>query len=106
MKVLKCIKPLQLDDTVLGQYIGNPEAEGDGKHGYLDDSTVPNDSITPTFATSVMYVCNERWDGELSCIFSILNAQNLMVVIWADALAKHIKEHHGVLSIYTFMMHL
>jgi glucose-6-phosphate 1-dehydrogenase len=31
--------------------------------GYLDDKTVPNDSVTPTFATAVLYVNNERWDG-------------------------------------------
>ncbi|XP_068713345.1 glucose-6-phosphate 1-dehydrogenase-like [Montipora foliosa] len=63
VKVLKCMSPITLGDTVLGQYIGNPSAEGDGKFGYLDDSTVPKGSITPTFATSVMYIHNERWDG-------------------------------------------
>ncbi|GMH37761.1 hypothetical protein BSKO_05634 [Bryopsis sp. KO-2023] len=31
--------------------------------GYLDDKTVPKESKTPTFASCVMYVKNDRWDG-------------------------------------------
>lgn len=31
--------------------------------GYLDDPTVPKDSVTPTFATAVLWVHNERWEG-------------------------------------------
>ena len=31
--------------------------------GYRDDPTVPKDSVTPTFATTVLHVNNERWDG-------------------------------------------
>lgn len=65
VKVLKCISPIELQNTVLGQYVGNPDAEGEGKFGYLDDSTVPKGSITPTFATSVMHIRNEKWDGKL-----------------------------------------
>lgn len=63
MKVLKCIKPLKMEDIVLGQYIGNPEKEDDGKFGYTDDKTVPEGSKTPTFACAVVNICNERWDG-------------------------------------------
>ncbi|KAG9329493.1 hypothetical protein JZ751_004488, partial [Albula glossodonta] len=63
VKVLKCISPITLCDVVLGQYVGDPEGEGDAKLGYLDDPTVPKDSCTPTFATAVLYVHNERWDG-------------------------------------------
>ncbi|EDO33648.1 predicted protein [Nematostella vectensis] len=63
VKVLKCIKPIKLSETVLGQYVGNPKMEGDAKFGYTDDPSVPDDSITPTFAASVFYVENERWDG-------------------------------------------
>lgn len=58
------MSPITLKNTVLGQYTGNPKAEGDGKYGYLDDSTVPKGSKTPTFATSVMYIHNEKWDGK------------------------------------------
>ena len=64
--MLKCMSPIELKTTVLGQYVGNSEAEGDGKFGYLDDPSVPKGSITPTFATSVTYVRNEKWDGKLA----------------------------------------
>jgi len=58
VKVLRCVPPLTLDDVVLGQYIS------DGKRpGYLDDDTVPKDSVTPTFAQCVLYVNNSRWQG-------------------------------------------
>lgn len=63
VKVLKCIKPLETSQVVLGQYVGNPIGEGDAKLGYLDDPTVPKDSVTPTFAIACLNICNERWDG-------------------------------------------
>ena len=64
VKVLKCIKPLVLEDVVLGQYIGNLESnDPDGQLGYLDDPTVPVGSNTPTFALAVLRINNERWDG-------------------------------------------
>ncbi|KPP66268.1 hypothetical protein Z043_115250 [Scleropages formosus] len=63
VKVLKCIAPVSMADVILGQYVGNPTGEGDAKLGYLDDPTVPKGSHTPTFATAVLYVHNERWDG-------------------------------------------
>ncbi|KAJ8399592.1 hypothetical protein AAFF_G00410030 [Aldrovandia affinis] len=63
VKVLKCIAPVSLSDVVLGQYVGNSRGQGDAQVGYLDDPTVPKDSTTPTFATAVLYVHNERWDG-------------------------------------------
>lgn len=39
-----------------------PDVE-ESKQGYLDDETVPNDSKTPTFATALLRINNERWDG-------------------------------------------
>ncbi|XP_014209361.1 glucose-6-phosphate 1-dehydrogenase [Copidosoma floridanum] len=64
VKVLKCIRPLQLDDVVLGQYVGDPEAsDPEARLGYLDDATVPAGSNTPTFAMAVLKINNERWDG-------------------------------------------
>ncbi|CAH1998148.1 unnamed protein product [Acanthoscelides obtectus] len=63
VKVLKCTKDLQLEDVVLGQYVGNPDGEGEAKEAYLDDPTVPNDSVTATYAMAVLRVTNERWDG-------------------------------------------
>jgi glucose-6-phosphate 1-dehydrogenase len=61
--VLKSVEALKLSDCVLGQYIGDPEGEGDAKLGYLDDETVPKGSVTPTYALSVIKIKNERWDG-------------------------------------------
>uniref|UniRef100_A0A8B9K5M7 Glucose-6-phosphate 1-dehydrogenase n=1 Tax=Astyanax mexicanus TaxID=7994 RepID=A0A8B9K5M7_ASTMX len=63
VKVLKCVAPVTSSDVVLGQYVGDPEGEGEAKLGYLDDPTVPKGSTQATFATAVLYVRNERWDG-------------------------------------------
>jgi glucose-6-phosphate 1-dehydrogenase len=52
-----------MSDVVLGQYEGDPDGEGDAKLSYLDDPTVPKGSTQATFATAVLYVHNERWDG-------------------------------------------
>ncbi|KAG2233113.1 hypothetical protein INT48_005857 [Thamnidium elegans] len=56
VKVLKCVRPIKLKDTLLGQYV----KDGD-KPGYLDDDTVPKDSLCPTFAATVLWIDNERW---------------------------------------------
>lgn len=69
VKVLKCITPVSMSDVVLGQYVGDPEGEGDAKLGYLDDPTVPKGSTQATFATAVLYVHNERWDGNHTTLF-------------------------------------
>ncbi|XP_066979755.1 glucose-6-phosphate 1-dehydrogenase-like [Macrobrachium rosenbergii] len=63
VKVLKCMQELTLDNVVLGQYVGDPEGEGEAKDGYLDDPTVPAGSVTPTYALAVAHINNERWDG-------------------------------------------
>ncbi|KAK7793880.1 hypothetical protein R5R35_003565 [Gryllus longicercus] len=63
VKVLRFISELRLEDVVLGQYVGDPDGEGDAKLGYLDDPTVPRGSTTPTFAVAVLKINNERWDG-------------------------------------------
>ena len=49
VRVLKAIAPLRLDRTVVGQYTANAS-----QPGYLDDPTVPNDSLTATFAATVL----------------------------------------------------
>ncbi|XP_054000310.1 glucose-6-phosphate 1-dehydrogenase isoform X1 [Hylaeus anthracinus] len=64
VKVLKCIKPLELENVVLGQYVGNPDSKDpEGRLSYLDDPTVPPGSNTPTYALAVLRINNERWDG-------------------------------------------
>ena len=51
-------------DVVLGQYVAsNIEGNEESFVGYKDDEGVPKDSKTPTFATAVFYINNERWDG-------------------------------------------
>ncbi|GJP50614.1 hypothetical protein CLOM_g9757 [Closterium sp. NIES-68] len=52
VKVLRAIQPIREDEVVLGQY-----------DGYTDDPTVPDGSHTPTFASIVLRIKNERWDG-------------------------------------------
>jgi glucose-6-phosphate 1-dehydrogenase len=60
VKVLKAIKPLEIGEVLLGQYTKS----ADGRHpGYRDDKTVPEGSVTPTFAAAVFRINNERWDG-------------------------------------------
>lgn len=64
VKVLKCISPIELDDILLGQYVGDPNADDEAKKlGYTDDKSVPKDSRTPTYAMAVLKIRNERWDG-------------------------------------------
>jgi glucose-6-phosphate 1-dehydrogenase len=41
VKVLKSIQPIDIKDTVLGQYVGKPDGKGEEGQGYLDDPTVP-----------------------------------------------------------------
>lgn len=58
VKVLRAIPPVDRKDTLLGQYVAS-----NGKPGYLDDDTVPKDSMCPTFAASVLWIHNPRWEG-------------------------------------------
>ena len=60
VKVLHCVDPVKLDDCVLGQYMAAPDGS---EVGYTEDPTVPGNSVTPTFATMVLWVKNPRWDG-------------------------------------------
>lgn len=58
VKVLRCVPPIAQKDTLLGQYT----AAG-GKPGYLEDDTVPKGSNCPTFAETVLFINNPRWEG-------------------------------------------
>mmetsp|Transcript_9202 Transcript_9202/g.19417 ORF Transcript_9202/g.19417 Transcript_9202/m.19417 type:complete len:531 (+) Transcript_9202:199-1791(+) len=60
VKVLNCIDPVKLDDCVLGQYLA---PEDGSEPSYTGDPSVPDDSVTPTFATMVLWINNPRWDG-------------------------------------------
>ncbi len=60
VKLLRAIRPIKIEDIVVGQYGADPK----GREGsYLDDKTVPPDSITPTFACAVLHIDNARWSG-------------------------------------------
>ncbi|GFP84955.1 glucose-6-phosphate 1-dehydrogenase cytoplasmic isoform [Phtheirospermum japonicum] len=52
VKVLQSVVPIEDKEVVLGQY-----------QGYKDDPTVPDNSNTPTFATVILRIHNERWEG-------------------------------------------
>ncbi|GAB2256864.1 hypothetical protein Droror1_Dr00022923 [Drosera rotundifolia] len=62
VKVLRSMRPLQLEDVIVGQYKGHTKGPK-SYPGYTDDPTVPNDSITPTFAAAALFIDNARWDG-------------------------------------------
>jgi glucose-6-phosphate 1-dehydrogenase len=58
VKVLRSIPPVEQSDTLLGQYVA-----ANGKPGYLDDETVPHQSVCPTFAACTLWIHNPRWEG-------------------------------------------
>jgi hexokinase len=60
VKVLRSTQPIREEDIVVGQYKSNGEP---GVNSYLDEDGVPADSRTPTFATAVIYIQNQRWTG-------------------------------------------
>ncbi|KAI1294979.1 Glucose-6-phosphate 1-dehydrogenase [Halotydeus destructor] len=62
VKVLRSMPPLELADTVVGQYTGKPGGSGAEAIGYLDDPTVRKGSLTATFSMSVAKINNERWE--------------------------------------------
>lgn len=95
VKVLKCVAPVSLSDVVLGQYVADPQGEGDSRLGYLDDPTVPKGSCTPTFATAVVYVQNERWDGEIFffpvlCLWLLLRFSSSYLILYNPLLRSSI----------------
>lgn len=60
VKVARACQAIKKEDVVVGQYGAD---EAGKKQGYLEDKTVPNDSVTPTFATAVVHINNARWKG-------------------------------------------
>ncbi|CAA6659973.1 unnamed protein product [Spirodela intermedia] len=62
VKVLRSMKPLQLENVVIGQYKSHTKG-GVTYPAYIDDRTVPKDSVTPTFAAAALFINNARWDG-------------------------------------------
>ncbi|KAA8526617.1 hypothetical protein F0562_008180 [Nyssa sinensis] len=62
VKVLRSMRPLELEDVIVGQYKGHSKG-GKSYPGYTDDPTVPKGSLTPTFAAAALFINNARWDG-------------------------------------------
>ena len=58
VKVLRSIPPIEREDVLLGQYVA-----ANGKPGYLDDETVPPNSVCPTYAATTLWIHNPRWEG-------------------------------------------
>lgn len=63
VKVLRHIPAIEMKDLLVGQYVGNPNGHDEEKLGYLDDPTVPKDSVTPTYALASLSINNSRWQG-------------------------------------------
>ncbi|XP_041007024.1 glucose-6-phosphate 1-dehydrogenase, chloroplastic-like isoform X1 [Juglans microcarpa x Juglans regia] len=62
VKVLRSMKPVQLEDVVVGQYKG--DSDGNTSYpAYTDEMTVSKNSLTPTFAAATLFINNARWDG-------------------------------------------
>ncbi|XP_030960509.1 glucose-6-phosphate 1-dehydrogenase, chloroplastic [Quercus lobata] len=62
VKVLRSMRPLELENMVIGQYKSHTKG-GVTYPAYTDDKTVPKDSLTPTFAAAALFIDNARWDG-------------------------------------------
>ncbi len=62
VELLQAIKPVKPDELVVGQY-SSGMFNGVRVSGYRDDPSVPDDSITPTFARLSLNIDNERWRG-------------------------------------------
>jgi len=66
VNVLKAMRTLNVDDVFVGQFVANSWRFGKDtfdEPGYLDDPSVPNDSVCPTFASALLQIDNDRWRG-------------------------------------------
>uniref|UniRef100_A0A2P2L362 Glucose-6-phosphate 1-dehydrogenase n=1 Tax=Rhizophora mucronata TaxID=61149 RepID=A0A2P2L362_RHIMU len=62
VKVVRSMRPIRLEDVVVGQYKSHTKG-GVTYPAYTDDKTVPKNSLTPTFAAAALFIDNARWDG-------------------------------------------
>lgn len=72
-------------DVVLCQHVRNPEGNREVKFGYLDDSTVPNGSVTLTYTltffvliTSFILICGK---GKYCLLYGAPNTYYLPFII-------------------------
>ena len=73
VKLLRSIKPLKLDNIVIGQYKGTKTSGGKYIPGYLEDEGVPKTSLTPTFSAMALFIDNPRWDGVPFLMVSLMS---------------------------------
>ena len=62
VQLLRAVRPLRLDQLVLGQYAA-PAGGADARRAYRQEPGVPPGSRTPTFAAAALRVNNSRWKG-------------------------------------------
>ncbi len=62
---MRSIRKIDTKDVIIAQYKGKPGAKPSSEEhfSYKDDPSIPPGSKTPTFATIVCHVDNERWEG-------------------------------------------
>jgi len=58
VRVLRAIPPLAGQDLALGQY-----GRGLSHPAYVEEGDIPDDSLTPTFASAELQVHTPRWEG-------------------------------------------
>lgn len=62
VRVLRAVRPVTLDDTVVGQYTAT-NRDGRRHEAYREEDGLEPDTRTPTYAMTVLHVDNERWRG-------------------------------------------
>ena len=60
VRVLDWIQPINVEDTIIGQYV---KSEGGEKPAFKDEDDVPDDSRCATFCAAIAHIGNERWNG-------------------------------------------
>ena len=54
---------IEMNDVVLGQYVANPNGQGEAKRSYRDEPGVAKGTTVPTFALVTIHIDNDRWRG-------------------------------------------
>lgn len=60
VRVLDWIRPINDEDTIIGQYVKSEDGE---KPAFKDEEDVPDDSRCATFCAAIAHIANERWNG-------------------------------------------
>ena len=58
--MLDWIRPIEVEDTIIGQYAKSGDGE---KPAFEDEEDVPDDSRCATFCAAIAHIGNERWNG-------------------------------------------